>query len=434
MKKLVVVALLAAAGLAGVAYYAGWIGGRPAAQAASTAPAGAPGGRGGAAPAAFGRAPMTVELGTVTRASIAEQVTMVGNLVGDVTVTVVPRVGGRLQEISVRLGDRVRRGQRIAKIEDFEILEQVRQAEAAQQVSLATIRQREADLTLAATSVERSRSLFQQQLLPQQTLDDNEARHQAAVAQLDLARAQASQSKARLDELRITLANTEILSPVDGFVARRLADPGAFVSQNAPIADVVDITSVRLVVNVVERDLRQVARGDEATVQVDAYPGETFQGRIARVAPVLDPATRTAPIEIEIPNPDFRLKPGMYARVGVTTDRRKDTLVAPVNALVDLGGRRGVFVPVNDIAIFRAVQVGTEQRTVVEILGGLSEGDRVITTGAGSLRDGDRIVLADGQESHGIHPSAEGAAPAPPHAPEATAPAAAAVPPAQEQS
>ena len=131
-----------------------------------------------------------------------------------VTNTVVPRAAGRLQELSVRLGDRVSRGQRLAKIEDFEIVEQVKQAEAAQEVSLATIRQREADLQLAETNVERSRSLFERQLLPKQTLDDNEARYQAALAQLDLARAQNTQSKARLDELRINLANTVITSPV----------------------------------------------------------------------------------------------------------------------------------------------------------------------------------------------------------------------------
>jgi hypothetical protein len=116
------------------------------------------------------------------------------------------------------------------------------------------------------------------------------------------------------------------------------------------------------------------------------------------VSPVLDPATRTAPIEIEIPNPEFRLKPGMYARVGITTDIKKDALVVPVNAVVDLGGRRGVFQPRNESAIFRSVQVGTEQREYVEILGGLAEGDTVITTGAGALRDGDRIMLATGGE------------------------------------
>jgi HlyD family secretion protein len=355
---------------------------------------GFPGGGGGGFRGGGGRGPLTVELAKVSRAPLAEEITVVGNLIGDATVSVVPRAAGRLQELSVRLGDRVNRGQRLAKIEDFEIVEQVKQAEAAQEVSLATIRQREADLQLAETNVERSRSLFERQLLPKQTLDDNEARYQAALAQLDLARAQNTQSKARLDELRINLANTVITSPVNGFVAKRNVDPGAFVSQQSPVADVVDITRVRLVANVVEKDLKELESGNDTRVQVDAFPGETFSGRIARVSPVLDPATRTAPIEIEIPNPTFRLKPGMYARVGITTETKKDALVLPSSAVVDLGGRRGVFQLQNDTAVFRTVQVGSEQGTVVEILGGLAEGDEVISTGAGALRDGDRVALA----------------------------------------
>jgi membrane fusion protein (multidrug efflux system) len=154
---------------------------------------------------------------------------------------------------------------------------------------------------------------------------------------------------------------------------------------------------VRLVVNVVEKDLKQLQTGDPTRVQVDAYPGETFSGRIARVSPVLDPATRTAPIEIEIPNSSYRLKPGMYARVGITLDTLKDALVVPADAVADLGGRRGVFQPLNGAAVFRTIQVGTETREFAEVLGGLREGDQVITTGARALRDGDRILLADGE-------------------------------------
>lgn len=354
---------------------------------------GFPGGGGGGFRGG-GRGPMTVELAKAYKTALAEEITVVGNLIGEATVSVVPRAAGRLQEISVRLGDRVNKGQRLAKIEDFEIVEQVKQAEAAGEVALATIRQREADLQLAKTNVERSRSLFERQLLPKQTLDDNEARYQAAVAQLDLARAQNTQSKARLDELRINLTNTVITSPVTGFVAKRNADPGAFVSQQAPIADVVDITTVRLVANVVEKDLKELESGNSARVEVDAFPGENFMGRIARVSPVLDPATRTAPIEIEIPNVSFRLKPGMYARVGITTHTKKDALVLPSAAVVDLGGRRGVFQLQNQVAVFRTVQVGSEQGTVVEITAGLKDGDEVISTGAGALRDGDRVALA----------------------------------------
>jgi membrane fusion protein, multidrug efflux system len=406
MKKLIIGGAVVVAALAAVGYSRGLFGSRseqPAAQGGQGAADGRGGGRrgggaGGGQFAAgrgggFGRGPMTVEVAKVVRASISDEILVVGNLIGDATVSVVPRAVGRLQDIYVRLGDRVNRGQRIAKIEDFEIVEQVKQAEAAQEVSLATIRQREADLKQAQTSTERSRSLFERQLLPKQTLDDNEARYQSAIAQLDLARAQSTQSKARLEELRINLSNTIVPSPVNGFVARRAVDPGAYVSQNAPIADVVDITIVRLVANVVEKDLKQMKAGDATKVQVDAFPGETFKGRIARVSPVLDPATRTAPIEIEIPNADYRLKPGMYARVGITTNVKKDALVVPVNAVVDLGGRRGVFQPQGDSAIFHSVQIGTEEKDLVEIVGGINEGEYVITTGAGALRDGDRVIV-----------------------------------------
>ena len=410
MKRLVIIIIVIAA-VAGIAFYSG-LSTRDSTQASGAQAAGGQGGRQGGAQAGGrqggqqgggggrgNRGPLTVEVATATRGSVSERITVVGNLIGDATVSVVPRVAGRLQAISVRLGDRVGMGQRIAKIEDFELQAQVKQAQAAQEVSKATIRQREADLQLALTNAERSRNLFARQLLPKQTLDDTEARYQSAIAQLDLARAQNSQSNARLDELQITLANTVIVSPVNGFVARRGADPGAFVGQNAPIADVVDITRVRLVANVVEKDLKQIATGDEAMVEVDAFPGEEFTGRIARVAPVLDPATRTSAIEIEIPNPGFRLKPGMYARVGITTTQKKDTLVVPINALVDLGGRRGVFVAQeNNSGTFRPVRVGIEEAAQAEILEGLTEGETVVTTGAGSVREGERFIVAGARQ------------------------------------
>jgi RND family efflux transporter MFP subunit len=418
MKKFVIVAVIAASGVAG-AYYGGLLGDKTGtkttaqdgaasgAQGRGQGGGGFPGGgggnfRGGGGNRGGGRGgPMTVEIATAKRASISAELTVVGNLIGETTVSVAPRAAGRLEEVSVRLGDRVSRNQRIAKIEDFELVQQIKQQEAAQEVSQATIRQREADLGLAKTNLDRSKSLFERQLIAKQVLDDTESRYQSAQAQLDLARAQAQQSKARLDELKINLGNTIITSPVNGFISKRLVDPGASVGQNAPVVEVVDISLVRLIANVVEKDLKQLQSGDTTRVQVDAFPGETFTGRIARVSPVLDQATRTAPIEIEIANPTFRLKPGMYARVGITLDTKKDALVVPANALVDLGGRRGVFMPLSETAVFRAVQVGTEQGEIVEILGGLTEGNEVITTGSGQLRDGDRVVIAGGRGGRG---------------------------------
>jgi RND family efflux transporter MFP subunit len=351
------------------------------------------GGRGGGG--MIGRMPMTVDLVKTTRAPLSEQILVVGNLIGLTTVDVAPKTSGRLESLSVRIGDRVSRGKAIGKLEDREMQQQVRQSEASFEVSRATVRQREADLKFAESSLARSQSLYERDLLAKQALDDAEARQVAAAAGVELARAQFQQASARLEELKINLSNTIIVSPVNGFVGKRNVDPGAWIGPNSPVASVVDVTLVRLVVNLVEKDLRRVAGGMPTVVEVDAYPGETFEGRVARVAPVLDPATRTAQMEVEVPNPDFRLKPGMYARVRITVDEREAALVVPRNALiVNIEGKLGVFTPAaGQKAAFRPVTTGLQGKDLVEVVSGLNEGDPVITTGAAALKDGDAILL-----------------------------------------
>jgi len=348
------------------------------------------GGRGFAGP----RPPMTVELASVTRGDLIDTVTVVGNLIGAATVDAVPKAQGRLQNVFVKLGDPVRKGQPLAKIEDREILEQVKQAEATYNVSRATIRQREADLKLAQGTLDRSKSLFDRELLPRSTMDDAEARFQAAQAQLDLSNAQMESSGARLDELKINLSNTVITAPVDGFIGKRTLDPGASVGANTSFISVVDIRTVRLVINVVEKDLRRISAGTSADVEVDAYPGEIFHGRVARVAPILDPASRTAQVEIEIPNSTYRLKPGMYARAKFTVEKHEHVLVVPTLAVVDVQGKIGVFLQNGDTANFHPVTIGIEHQDVTEIVSGLDEGQKIISTGAAALREGDKVALA----------------------------------------
>jgi len=351
---------------------------------------GGPGGGGGGP-----RVPMTVELGTLKRGPVSAYLTVVGNLIGEQTVDIAPRTGGRLLDVNVKLGDRVRRGQVLAKVEDREIVEQVRQAEASQEVSKATIRQREADLKVAELNFERSKNLFQRQLLAKQALDDAESRYMAAVAQFDLSKAQLTQNDARLQELRINLQNTQVSSPVDGFVGKRTVDPGAMVNTNTAILSVVDISKLRLVANVVEKDLRMVSAGDAAVVEVDAYPGEKFNGKIARVSPVLDPATRTAAMEVEIPNSDYRLKPGMYARINLTVEEHDKALVIPKTAVVDYQNQRGVWVPnESDRASFVPLKLGIENAEQIEVIEGMNEGARFVTTGATAVRNNDQLLYA----------------------------------------
>ena len=395
--------LLMAVGAAGVLVYQRVVPTTPAGQmgpGGSRPGGGPPGGR------RFGPQPMLVEAAQVTRADIEERLELVGNLVGAATVEVAPKVDGRLREITVRLGDAVTQGQVVGRVEDDELQQQLSQREAAYEVARATVRQRESDLVLAASTRERSASLFARELVARQELDDSEARFQAAQAQLDLSRAQFDEAGARLAELRINLENTALLSPVDGFIGRRYLDPGAYVTSNTAVVSVVDINLVRLVANIVERDLRLVTEGVQAHIEVDAFPDESFAGRVARVAPVLDPATRTAEIEIEIPNPGYRLKPGMYARVGLGIGSKSQALVVPRSALVVRTSARGVFVVDGaggaPSARFAALVTGLEDDRYVEVVDGVAEGVRVVTTGAAGLQHGDPILLP------GARPGAEG--------------------------
>ena len=419
MRKFVVIAIVVAVVGGAAAYFGVFSRGG---EAATGPQAGGPGGGrpqggggfpggGGFGPGGGGgpRVPMTVELGMAKRGDVAAHLTVVGNLIGLQTVDVAPRTAGRLLSVNVQLGDPVRRGQVMAKVEDREIVEQVRAAEASQEVAKATIRQREADLNVAQLNFDRSKNLFSRGLLAKQALDDAESRYLASVAQLDLSKAQLSQNDARLQELQFNLNNTIITSPVDGFVGKRNVDPGAMVNTNTAIASVVDISRLKLVVNVVEKDLRMVTAGDVGIVEVDAYPGEKFNGRIARVAPVLDPATRTASIEIEVPNGDKRLKPGMYARISLTVEERKNTLVAPKNAVIDFENKRGVWMPSEDRrAQFVPVTLGIEGPDEIEVLAGLKEGDRFVTTGAGAVRNNDQLIIAGEGGGPGRSPTTDG--------------------------
>lgn len=389
MRRVLVVLFVVAAFSAGAWYYRSSAtdaaGAGPAAPKGGTPKAGAGGGT--------GRTPMTVEMAPVTRQEVVDFITVVGNLVGESTVDIVPRVAGRLDNVMVKLGDRVAKGQTVAKIEDREIREQINQAQATLEVNKATATQRENEVKVQQSALERTKNSYDRGLTSKQLYEDAESRYNAAVSQLNVAKAQSSQTQFRIDELRITLGNTTIMSPIDGFVSRRNLDPGGFAGTNTVIITVVDLSTVRMVGSLVEKGFRKVTAGVRAIVQVDTFPGEDFTGTVSRVAPVFDPATRTAQMEIEVPNPGFRLKPGMYARVRLTVDRRPDALTVPRNAVVDLDGKRGAFLVEDLTARFVEIKTGLSDGERVEIVDGLSEGQRVVTTGAMALQNGDRVAL-----------------------------------------
>jgi RND family efflux transporter MFP subunit len=243
-------------------------------------------------------------------------------------------------------------------------------------------------------------------------------------AQVQLAEAQMQQAEAELRELKIRLEQTKIYSPMNGAIAARRVDEGALVSPNTPILDIVNLSTMKTQANVPERNIGKLRVGNQAIVRVDAIPDETFTGRVARIAPVLDAATRTALIEIDILNPGNRLKAEMFARIELDLGTMRNATLIPREGLVYRGQQPGVYVVDGDRPVFRAIETGLTRDENVEVLANLDAGTTIVGRGATMLREGDRIATGGGpggkkggdKSAENAGPGANGTPPAEPAA------------------
>ncbi len=192
----------------------------------------------------------------------------------------------------------------------------------------------------------------------------------------------------------------EVTSPIDGIVGRVYLDKGSGVSppepspsMGTPIAMIVSMNMVKVKINIIERDLPRVKKGQKAEIRVDAYPDEVFLGRLTGLSPVVDPMSRTAPAEISIRNPDHRLKPGYFARVRLLVAEHKDVLVIPEDCILKSGTTNYVFVVNGGRVVRKDVKLGASQGDQVEVMEGLEEGETIVTVGQQMLKDGSEVKI-----------------------------------------
>ncbi|MCX6562719.1 MAG: efflux RND transporter periplasmic adaptor subunit [Candidatus Aminicenantes bacterium] len=194
------------------------------------------------------------------------------------------------------------------------------------------------------------------------------------------------------DEVGYDYKPYEVKSDAKGVVARIILNPGASVNPNSPIMNLIDIDTVKVVVAVDEKKIRFIGMGQSARVALEAYPGEIFSARVTNISPIANPISRTVDVELSIPNPNHRIKPGMYVEVEWVISTRTATVV-PLGAVVDRGGQKFVFLAADGLAKMKAVSVGAVVGDVIEILTGLKGDERIVTTGAGQLNDKDKIKV-----------------------------------------
>ena len=349
---------------------------------------------------------VSVKVAKVRLGDVEEKLGFVGSLMANASVMVAPKIVGRVEKLFVRVGDLVKEGQIVARLEKDELVEDLKEAEASLNVYKATLKGKEAELSDLKRKLDRYKTLFEKNFIAREEVDTVETGALTAAAQVDLTKAQVAQMRSRLDNSRIRLKYAEVISPFAGYVGKRFVDRGALVNSSSPLVMIVDLSRVKVIVSVVERDYRKISPGQLSSIAVDAYPGKRFEGKVARMAPLLNPETRTGEVEIELPNPGAVLKPGMFARVEIGVQRRRGVLLVPEGAQVKTARGYGLFkVQGNEPrAKLIAIKTGLSHKGWVEVEGPLKPGDQIVTLGSNLLRDGQRIrvVKRDGFATDGL--------------------------------
>lgn len=343
------------------------------------------------APAAFVRIE-TVTEGATVRDSIAQNM----SIEAVDRVKMMPRVTGRLERLHVKQGDKVKAGQLVAALEHEQQDALIGAAQAQLASAKADTERANAEMMNAKTNLSRYERLVKEGFSTQQQYDAVETAYTSARAGYNAALAKERQVAAELNRVQSTKNDYIMVSPIDGTVMNDYSlTQGAMISPSSPIADIADLRRLKATLRVPELKIFVVKPGMPVFLRFDALPGEEFEGRVARIDPYVDPATRTSSVEIELDNSatGFRLRPGMFGQALIVEREYKNAVVIPDTALHTSETGFYVFVEDGGVARLRVVSAGIRQGNTVQITDGLKSGDRVIVFGGNNLNDGENVTV-----------------------------------------
>ncbi len=325
---------------------------------------------------------IAAEVGSVTRQDLVEPLVVRGAVVAlpNQDVKIAALVAGRVDQLPVAEGDAVAAGQVLAEIDSRAFVDQRRQA-------VAGVSQARAALENAQHNLERNERLFSRGIAAGKEVEDARAQRAAAEAALETA-------NAALETAERQLSRTHVTSPIAGLVVKRLVSVGEQVDGTAaqPIVEVANLDHVEVAAAVPAEYLGRVKVAQHAEVSTDAYADQSFDGEIIAIAPAVDAATNTALARIRLANPGRLLKVGMFAQARITVGERKGVLTVPPSAVAKGKDDSAVYVLSGDVATRTKVTLGLETSDAVEILSGVTEGQRVLTSAVHGLGERARLT------------------------------------------
>jgi len=292
---------------------------------------------------------IAVQTAPIARSAIDDVREFSGTLEASRTLTVAPKISGQIADIAVDIGDTVTRGDTLVRLDDDEYRQAVNEAAARLEVAQAQLTQARSQASTASRTLSRVRSLNERGIAATSELDAAQADAASANSGAAVARAGISQARAQLATARLQLGYTDIQASWAGddsarVVGQRMAEPGDTVAANTPLLRVVSVSPLTAIIQVPEQLFPQLTVGQSASLRIAGASKADFAARIARIAPVFDPDTRRARVELSVPNDEGRLAPGMFVQVGLVGRTLDNAPIVPRSALVTRDDRRGVFV------------------------------------------------------------------------------------------
>ena len=358
-----------------------------------------------------------VKVEAVRQETVRRAVEVVGTLAAVDQVTVSSETEGKVSRILADLGDRVTAGQALIQLDNEKQQYNFDQQKAALARTLAQygandpqhlpdiektpdVQKASADLQQAKQSYERASELFKRTLVPRQALDDAETALQSKRASYDASLQTAKNLRASIQASEATMKladrqfrDTQIRAPFDGYIEKRLVQLGELVKAQMPVIAVVRVDPLKVIAEIPEKMAPWIKDGQPVELHVDAYPERKFEGKVSRISPAVNTATRAFPFEALVPNRDTVLKPGTFARVHIESGREDQVLTLPYDALQYRYGVNRVFVVDNDKLNVHELKVGDRIGDRIEILSGVSAGDRVAVTDVEKLIDGAKVSV-----------------------------------------
>lgn len=328
----------------------------------------------------------TVKLRSVRTQEIVSRdlpvkVQAVGRLVPNRQVDVSTQVAGIVQIYTPDVGDKIKKGGSLLKLDPTDYRLALNEAKAA-------LKSANARLAVAQGSFERSKQLFPEKAITAELYDKSEAEYLSAKASV-------TQLKVNLDIKQRQLDKTVIGAPFDAYVTRRFVEIGQNIRIGEAVMSLADMKTMRVRIHLNEQDYVHLDKRDPVSVKVEAFPQTPFAGRVDKIGITADPRTNTFEVEILVENPDFALKAGLTARVTIQTDVIRDAIMVPQNTVMYREDRKEVFVIENeDTAVTREVSLGRAEGALVRIMQGLAPGEQLVTTGSAYLKSGDKVLIA----------------------------------------